>query len=82
MAEDIYSNVMPSKDEIDQYKNLSRDLYARMEKVGCTSEVRDTKTEMARIHEILLTLMSPLNVSEYIFGSIYEGYSPTHETRH
>ena len=58
---------------MEKYKSLSRDLYAVMENCGFTAEVRDTKTEMARILEIFLTLYDPPYISTHIFGSHYEG---------
>ena len=67
------SSVLPTRDEIDHNKSLSRDLYQVMENIGVTTEWRDTRKEMARTIEILLTVNSAADFSNYIFGSYYEG---------
>lgn len=65
--------MLPTRDEIDHNKSLSRDLYQVMENIGVTTEWRDTRKEMARTIEILLTVNSAADFSDYIFGSYYEG---------
>ena len=67
------AKVVPSKEKLCLYKNLSLKLYDVLEYIGASTERRDMKTEIATIQEILGTLVQQPYYSVYTFGSQYEG---------
>ena len=66
---------MHSREEIDDYKDLSLKLYNVLECIGISKDVRRLRTETMTILEILDSIVRLPRIRRYICGSAYEGSS-------